>query len=24
VAASCGMFFGPQGPVGELIPLRTA
>ena len=24
VAASCGMFFGPGGPVSDLIPLRTA
>jgi adenine C2-methylase RlmN of 23S rRNA A2503 and tRNA A37 len=24
VAASCGMFFGPQGPVAERIPLWTA
>ncbi len=24
VAASCGMFFGPDGPAAERVPLRTA
>src|SRR5262245_37774465 len=24
VAASCGMFFGPDGPAADRIPLRTA